>query len=222
MWPSDMVMWNRDFKELSELDPFFKLMERISLSLRHGEGRLTGKNWNAIVRIYNGIKNFNAGEGTETAYDTAPRSLTFGRSADTNIFLDGELALLVHEKEKHVLTLGFSVGAEPGIFIAQVQSPIKKGNRFLFKLGDNPVNGAIDLMKKNFPGFEIYIIDPEYLSDHLREVSALSPEHIAEIPFEKIQKNYGGVLGRGRNERKFTGMKYHNVKNEPKQENLPE
>ena len=209
MWLGSVIMWDRQFEEEVIKDPFFAVMDKIHLALWHNNGDIR-KDWNAVVEIYEHIRHFSVPDA-ETTLDYTKGSNSRGYAENTNIFLDSEMAFLIHQKGEHVFTLGFSVGREPSVYLAQAQSPIKKGNRFLFSLGEDPVNGAVDLMLKNFKGCEVYVIDPDSLVEHLKRVSVYEPEH--PIPEERIRKTYGALAVRyDAKEREFGGNKYHKIK----------
>lgn len=213
LWQGSVIMWDNSFEKEANEDPFFCLLEKIRLALWHSSFKSGRENWNIVAETYERIRNFSVPfPETEVSFDYSRGANELGYSQYEDIFLDSEMAFLIHQKGEHVLTLGFSVDIEPGVYLAQVQSPIKTGNRFLFSLGENPVNGATDLFLQNFKGFSVYVIDPDSLIEHLKRTSANDPNHF--IPVDRIKKTYGGIANRYDREEKLLGKnKYHKIKN---------
>lgn len=83
----------------------------------------------------------------------------YGMSNYARIFLDGPLALLVYYKGKHILTIGFSIRSGRRLFVQQVQSPRRKGNRGLYKLPSNHLEFALDLLRQYFSDYTSYVVE---------------------------------------------------------------
>ncbi len=145
--------------KLFETNPQYEIVRKIESSMwRWGYGRGT---WNEIVDAYDNIRKFSIPNpaGFEIRLDHTRYYSPYGYSKYATIYLDGVFAFLVYYKQKHVLTIGFSIQEGRKVLIQQVQAAQKNGNRYLFKLPGNRIEFAIDLFAENFPGYELYVID---------------------------------------------------------------
>lgn len=149
-----------------EKDPEYEIIRKISSSMwRWGWTDKSVKGWNSLVRAYNAIKSFDLGlKGLTIKLDYSTYYLEKGYSKYTRTFLDGVFAFLIYYKDKHVMTIGFSVASDNRILLSQFQLKNRKGNRFLYKLPKNRLDFIVDKFYKHFKGFDIYLVDGKSLA----------------------------------------------------------
>ncbi len=159
------IIYMDQLKHLFEKEPQYEIFEKIKSSMwRWGCGSGT---WNEIVDAYDNIRHFSLGNLPDfeirLVYTTGCNER--GWAKDVDIYLDGVFGFLLYHKGKHVLTIGFSIMEERRLLIQQVQSSQRTGNRSLFKLPSNRMEFVIDLFTKNFPGYELYVIDGNFFAE---------------------------------------------------------
>jgi len=79
----------------------------------------------------------------------------WARQAD-DVYLDAELALLIHHRGCHVMTVGFGLGAR--VFLTQVQLRAKTGNRWLYGLGHHHLDLVLEMFFAAF-GDRLALVD---------------------------------------------------------------
>lgn len=124
--------------------------------------------WNEIVDAYENIRRFKLIDHPdfELRLDYTTGCNEFGYSKFLYTFIDGVFAFLVYYKGRHIMTIGFSIMDRRRVLIQQVQLAQRTGNRWLFKFPYmNQVEFIIDLFRKNFPGYGLYVVDGEMLVD---------------------------------------------------------
>lgn len=160
---STNMMLRPGVRDLFDREIHYDLFRKIGSSMwRWGSG--TG-DWNEMVDAYEGIRNFKFIDSPdfEIRLDHAVGHNECGHTKYARVFIDGALAFLVYYKGKHVMTIGFSIMAKHRILIQQVQSAQRSGNRYLFKLPANRMEFVINLFRKNFPDYEIFVVDGKSL-----------------------------------------------------------
>ncbi len=152
--------------------------------------------WNEIVDTYNNLRAFNLDEypGFEVRLDHTPSISAFSYTKYLKLYIDGVFAFLLYYKGEHVLTIGFSVAKDRTILLAQVQSAVQRGNRALYKLPRNRLEFAINLFRRNFQGYKIYVATGEsltekYLSDGAQQLQK-SAENLRRAQ-EKVSRTTG-------------------------------
>jgi hypothetical protein len=151
-------------EKLFETKAQYEIVRKISSSMwRWGYGTGT---WNEIVDTHTHIRHFSFGDipHMEIRLDHSTYNNPFGYSKYSRLFLDGVFGFLVYYKQKHILTISFSIAEGRKVLIQQIQSTCKTGNRGLYKLPAHRVEYIVSLFVKNFPGYELYLVDGESLS----------------------------------------------------------
>lgn len=163
---SSVIMMDRTVTDLFDKSAQHEVIRKIQNCMwRWGFSKGT---WNEIVDAYNNIRGFRFIDNPdfELRLDFTTGCNEFGYSKFKRMFIDGVFAFLVHYKGKHVMTIGFSIMHRRRILIQQVQLAQPKGNRWLFKFPHaNRVEFVIDLFRKHFPRYRLYVIDGEALAD---------------------------------------------------------
>jgi hypothetical protein len=129
---SSTFMMDESVRKLFETDVRYEVVRKIRSSMwRWGMGRGT---WSEMVDTYNNIRNFTFLDDPdfEIRLDYTTGRNECGFSKFTRTYLDGVFGLLVYFKNKHVLTIGFSVTEKKQVLIQQIQSKNRKGNRYLY------------------------------------------------------------------------------------------
>lgn len=179
LYYSSPYIMDNSVDKLFQTDAQYEIVRKIKNSMwRWGVGKGT---WNEVVTAYDSIRRFSFVDNSdfEIRLDHTTGCNPFGYTKYSRTFVDGVFAYLVYYKEKHVMTIGFSVMEKKKLLIQQVQSVQHKGNRYLYRLPANRLEFVIDLFRKNFSGYKLYVIDGDYL-------------------VRKILSNYGGALARAR------------------------
>lgn len=155
---SSIYCLDSKLQEELHLDPTHLLLHKIRSSMwRWGGGR---PDWNEKVDCYNNLRSFDFGvDGFSVTLDHTAGYNERGRGVHSNTYFDGVFAYLVHYKGEHVMTIGFSLVAGRQLCLQQVQLKQARGNRWLFKLGANRVEHALDRLAAAFPGFTLSIAD---------------------------------------------------------------
>lgn len=109
------------------------------------------------------------------------------------IYLDGPFGALLYYKGAHVMTIGFSVSTF-GIAIAQVQLRQKHGNRFLYKLGANYLDWALDFMARAFEGETLWIVDGASNVAAIRSAYGKCADKIDEEAMARVRRFYDQPL----------------------------
>lgn len=73
-----------------------------------------------------------------------------------DLYLDAPLGLLFCRDGAPLLTVGFAPSAH-GVFLAQVQSEVARGNRFLFSLPGHPLDVALGVLARAFPLEQLWL-----------------------------------------------------------------
>ncbi len=156
---SSILMMDQSVNEIFERDARYEIMRKIQSSMwRWGMNKGT---WNQAVDAYDNIRRFSFIENPdfEIRLDYSTHFNEFGYSKYSRTYIDGVFAYLVYYKRRHVMTIGFSIMEKRSLLIQQVQSVNRTGNRYLYKLPNNRIEFVIGLFRKNFPGYQLYVID---------------------------------------------------------------
>ena len=73
-----------------------------------------------------------------------------------DLYLDAPLGLLFCRGGAPLLTVGFGLSPH-GVFLAQVQSEVARGNRFLFSLPGHPLDVALGVLARAFPQERLWL-----------------------------------------------------------------
>ncbi len=159
---SSGIMMDQSVTDLFETKAQFEVVRKITSSMwRWGVGKGT---WNEVVEAYNRIRHFSFGHPDfEIRLDHTTYFNQYGRGKYSRVYFDGVFAYLVYYKRKHVMTIGFSIQEKKRLLIQQVQTVAREGNRWLYRLPSNRLEFVIDLFKKNFPGYRLWVIDGDSL-----------------------------------------------------------
>jgi hypothetical protein len=172
----------------------YMVVNKLRLSMWHWGG--LNKNWNSLVRCWNGIKNFEFGDDFEVRLDHSTFCNESGwsewapRTEDQAVYLDGELGFLIFYKSKHVLTIGWSASAY-GILIQQVQLKNKKGNRWLYKF-PNLMEHVVNQMQLAF-NCDIWLVQGKSLADGIKANYTQNKEMSPEA-YKRVVKKYSQPL----------------------------
>lgn len=160
---STIYMMERTVDEQFRVDPQHAVVNKIENSMwRWGFWKAE---WNEIVDAYDGVRDFSLDlEDFTITIDYTTGFNERGYSQFTRTFLDGVFAFLVHYKDEHVMTIGFSFADSRKILIQQVQLVKRRGNRFLFKFPKNRLEYVIDRFFVAFPAFRLYVADGEQIA----------------------------------------------------------
>lgn len=162
-WWNDCVM--SDISEELNNNPAYMLFHKISSSMWHWGWK---DDWNLYVRYFHDILNFDFGiPGFETYIDFASWHNSYGYSQYARYFCDGALCYNIVYKGEHVLTIGYSA-SRYGILMTQVQMAKKKGNRWLYKLPQHYFDYAIERMRANFSGHQLWLATGKSMVEHVR------------------------------------------------------
>lgn len=159
MYYSSIFSLEESVCKLLGTNPKFEIINKIKSSMWRW-GSDTGT-WNDMVDTYECIRNFTFvdNDAFEIRLDHSTYHNEFGYSKYSRTYLDGALAFLVYYKQEHVLTIGFSIVNGKKILLQQIQTKKSSGNRWLYKLPRNRTEFVISLFRKNFPGYELFVID---------------------------------------------------------------
>lgn len=153
--------------KLFQTDAQYEVVRKIKNSMwRWGVGKGA---WNEVVTAYDNIRHFSFVDNPdfEIRLDHTTGCNQFGYTKYSRTFVDGIFAYLVYYKRKHVMTIGFSIMEKKKLLIQQVQSAQRTGNRYLYKLPSNRLEFVIDLFRKNFSGYKIYVTDGDELVENI-------------------------------------------------------
>jgi hypothetical protein len=166
---------HEDWEEYKKT-PFIWTLEKCRMNFWHTQ--MNTPPWEDLKKVYNTFKNLKI-EGFELFLDATYNFKTQGMATHhPEIHLDGGLGLMFHHKGEHVLTIGINLSYDRNnnlIFkIEQIQSAKKKGNRALFKLGSDWLNGAIHKLLTQIPKeFKVYQIEGKTASSNNRQPISL-------------------------------------------------
>ncbi len=142
------------------------IVHKIASSMfRWGSGK---GSWNDVVDAYSKIKvfSFPQHKDFEIRIDLTTGNNERGFSRYTRTFLDGVFAILVYYKREHVMTIGFSFMNGRKILIQQIQLRKQSGNRWLYKLPSNRTEFVIELFKRNFQGYTLFMVDGKTIAQY--------------------------------------------------------
>lgn len=158
---STIFTMQKDVDELFESDPQYEFVRKIKSSMWHWGWGV----WNDVVDAHEKIRTFRFGPSPDFSvqFDHSTYHNEFGYSKYARVFLDGELAYLIHYKGKPVMTIGFSIAGGRKLLLQQVQLRERTGNRFLYKLPRNYLEYVIECLSEHFAGYTLYLVDGELL-----------------------------------------------------------
>ena len=162
---STIFMMDESVRRRFETNPRYEVVRKIKSSMwRWGSGSGV---WNEVVDAYDNIRRFSfiSDPDFEIRLDYSTYWNEFGYSKYSRTYLDGVFAFLVYFKREHVMTIGFSIMEKKRLLIQQIQSTRRTGNRYLYRLPPNRLEFVIDLFRKNFPGYALYVIDGGSLAE---------------------------------------------------------
>lgn len=164
---SSTIMMDKTVTTLFETKAQYEIVRKIENSMWRWSGK---GEWNEIVDAYNGIRHFTLIEDArfEVRLDHTGHCDECGWSKYGRRYLDGVFGFLVYYKGVHVFTVGFSLLRGKRIYIQQVQSTKRSGNRWRYQLPHNLVEFVIDRFTACFPGYALFIVDGGSLSDKIR------------------------------------------------------
>ncbi|MES2966536.1 MAG: hypothetical protein V4668_01965 [Patescibacteria group bacterium] len=156
---STTIMMDSSVEKLFDTIPNHEVVRKIQSSWwRWGVGKGT---WNELVDVYNGIRSFSLGlpPEFELRLDYTTGYNQFGYSKYARTFIDGVFAFLVYHRQKHVMTVSFSVMENRRLLIQQVQLTNPSGNRWLYQLPTARLEFIITAFERSFPNYTLYMID---------------------------------------------------------------
>ncbi|MFA6536046.1 MAG: hypothetical protein WC250_00005 [Candidatus Paceibacterota bacterium] len=164
-----MLKHSSKFRMSSSVRDFFErnvrheVIQKITNSMWRWSFYKSG--WNEIVEIYDRLRHFTFSDDPnfEVRLDYTTYHNEYGHAKFSRVYIDGTFAYLVYYKRKHIMTIGFSLAGKSRILIQQVQSAKQSGNRYLYKLPKNRLEFVIELFRKNFPTYSLYLIDGKSL-----------------------------------------------------------
>lgn len=116
-----------------------------------------------------------------------------------DVWIDNDLAVFVHDGDKHVMTIGFGVG-NAGVYITQIQLRHAKGNRFLYRLRQHYVDAAVDVFAAAFGSDRLWLVDGTSAVHGVRRAYGSSPCSMTEDVAARMAATYDRPLvawGRG-------------------------
>lgn len=112
---------------------------------------------------------------------------------ESYLWLDAPFALLLYFRGKHVLTVSFGVGYA-GVFVTQVQLRTKRGNRFLYHLGQHYLDFALGLISKAFQGQPLWLLDGKSAVEAIQKSYGTQPCSMTPEDGVRIQAFYDRPL----------------------------
>jgi hypothetical protein len=164
---SSFIMMDQSVRDIFDNDPRYEIVRKIESSMWRWS--MSREQWNEVVDAHERIRNFRFVDNPDfdIRLDYTTSTNEFGRAKFTRMFIDGVFAILVYYKRQHVMTISFSILKDRTLLVQQIQSVKRTGNRWLYKLPKNRVEFVIDLFIKNFPAYQLYLIDGKYLIQRL-------------------------------------------------------
>lgn len=94
---------------------------------------------------------------------------------------------MLHHKNKHVLTLSFSIASGRRLLIQQIQTKNRRRNRWLYTLKKPLIAHAIACFRKAFPKHTLFLVNPEDLTRKSLDsyASSLACAHRIKTRLEK-------------------------------------
>lgn len=204
MWSAQVVR-----SRISDhIDGHHPLLEK----LRHTAWHFTndGPMYNVIVSAWRGLQRTAwPGGDIRIAYVSKYREDGWAEDIEHDVWIDNDLAALVHINGEHVLTVGFGVGNE-GVFLSQVQLRKKRGNRWLYRLGQHYLDATIDMLAKAF-GMPVWLVDGDSAVAAVRRSYGSQPCSLTTETSERIASLYNRPLvgyDRTDNRRAYHGREY--------------
>lgn len=133
-------------------------------------------------------------------------------SGDDQIWLDNDLAALIHVGGRHVLTVGFGVGAG-AVYVSQVQLREKNGNRWLYRLDGHYLDVALHMISSAFAG-DVWLVDGASAVAAVRRSYGKGPCSVTEETGARITALYDRPLGsfaRTADAERFEGRLYRRL-----------
>lgn len=215
---SEAFQRTRDSREYIEIPPPepAEFVYKLRNSMHHYWGYTL--DWNNLVDAYYAIPQFTFASDFEVRFDHSRyfnewgsaqhvedqilklrRTMPWKEYANyfhyNTVYLDGVFGYLIHHKDKHVLTIGFSVGHRR-IFINQIQVRQPKGNRWIYSLPCDLLNYCVSKMYYHFAawGFDIYLVDGNSAATKIAKQHAKDNPLPQEVR-ERIAAFYSQPLG---------------------------
>lgn len=135
---SEMAQLHHELEFVAQLrldimdEPLHFFLLKMSLSAWNGTAKRLP--WQHLISLHKVITDFDFGvEGFEVNFDHTFHCSESSYGVYTRVFIDSELALIISQKGKHVLTIGVGVD-ENGLRVNQIQMAEERGNRWAYKL----------------------------------------------------------------------------------------
>lgn len=144
-----------------EHDPRWAILYKIKSSAWQWTSGTSGTiGWNDTVDAHASIRSFDiAVDGFKTTLDWTRGTNPRGTGVGSKTWLDGTFAFLIHHRDRHVMTIGFSITADRRVLIQQIQNTSRRGNRWLFSFPSNRVEHVLDRIVAAFAGFTVMLAD---------------------------------------------------------------
>jgi hypothetical protein len=112
---------------------------------------------------------------------------------DRSLYLDAGFGLLVYAGSKHVLTVGFAP-SKHGVFIAQIQLRAKRGNRWLYRLGQHYVDAAVDVIARAFSNDPVWLVEGRSAAEAVRRSYGKNECKVTPEDMQRIASIYNRDL----------------------------
>ncbi len=155
-------------ERMMENDPRYVVMDRIRTSISWWGCSLVP--WNELVDGWRGLGAFDiAAEGFEARLTHTYGCRENGPSEHGATWIDGHFAWLVHHRDRHVMTIGFSISNDRRILIQQIQATSTHGNRWMYRFPRNRLEHVVDRFAEAFPHHEILMVDGRALGSRIAQ-----------------------------------------------------
>lgn len=134
---SSVICFPTSLEEQMSMSHSYHLWNKACLSSWHKKYKAL--KWNTFVKFLACLKGLNFGPDFTFEIDFTTGCNSKGYSCVKRLFIDGEIGLFLQYKGKHVITIALNLvqAEKPQIIIEQIQLVNKRGNRFLYKMGDS-------------------------------------------------------------------------------------
>lgn len=139
------------------------ILEKLRLChWRYGYAR----DYNAFVRHLAALRRL-AVPGFEVRLAWTNKWNTQGWAVGGDFYLDAGLGLLVYDRGRHVMTVGFAPSRH-GVLVAQAQLRERRGNRWLYRLSAHHLDAALGAISAAFEGEDVWLVDGDSAAEAVR------------------------------------------------------
>jgi hypothetical protein len=160
-----VLMMDKSVERMFSTSARHEFARKVESSIWRWGSRSVDDDWETFADAHNRIPEFDLGiSGAQVRLDWTTGYNEIGFSKFARLFLDGVFAYIVYYKGEHVMTISFSIYAGKTLLVHSIQSPVKKGNRFLYKMGESRYEFVLAAFRRAFPDWRIMLADGASLS----------------------------------------------------------